>query len=343
MGLLTYPKRNTTSKSGINHVRVVVESSNSIFHEVHQENDIGVDAIIEIIKDEHPTGKMVALQIKSGESFFVRGECIIPIKNHAKYWSNHHLPMFGIVYVPSLANAYWVDIKKYISENEEASTVKYLPTKANTFDAKYFKGVFVPNVLEEPPNGFSFADALELFRSTNYDESFLGLIVLFREYADKKETWDEFLNRLRQKNVNHIPKIFPHFLAHIPQAPYFEKHNKKITSEVREYGKKLFESLGKSEIIKLLSMIDEQDISRGSVGLSVETVLNSLPQSKVYLSEIISDIKLDLEIRENAATIFAYKWQLESLPILETFLPESTVIDWIIYMLREAGDIYLYD
>ena len=93
MGLPKYSKRNITSKSGLNHVRVVVESCNSIFHEIHQENDIGVDAIIEIIRDERPTGKMVALQIKSGESFFIRGDCVIPSDNHQNYWYHNHLTM----------------------------------------------------------------------------------------------------------------------------------------------------------------------------------------------------------------------------------------------------------
>lgn len=342
MGMPKYLKRNVTSKSGVNHARTVVESCNSIFHEIHQENDIGVDAIIEIIKNEHPTGKMVALQIKSGESFFVRGKCVIPIENHAKYWSNHHLPMFGIVYVPSLANAYWVDIKKYIAENKDTSTIKYKPTKANTFDAVDFKRVFVPTILKESPAGFSFEDSVELFRSSNYDESFLGLLLLFRSYTDRKEAWDEFVNYLRQRNADELPKIFPYFLAHIPWHPDIWGGNEKVTNETREYGKELLETLGKTEIVKLLSMIDDKGIDRGTVGQSVEAIISSLPQSKLYLAEIVNDNDIELNIRECAATIFAYKWRLVSLPALQPVAHESSTISLIVSELKQHGRIALY-
>ncbi len=319
-----------------------MESCNSIFHEIHQENDIGVDVIIEIIKNERPTGKMVALQIKSGESFFVRGECAIPVENHAKYWSSHHLPMFGIVYVPSLKNAYWVDIKNYLAENKDASAIKYKPTKANTFDAVDFKRVFVPTILKESPDGFSFEDSVELLHSSNYDESFLGLLLLFRSYTDKTEVWDEFINYLHQRNVDELPKIFPYFLAHIPWHPDIWGGNEKITVETREYGKKLFESLGKSEIVKLLSMIDEKGIGRGTIGQSVEAVISSLPQSKLYLAEIVNDDDINLEIREYAATIFAYKWRLASFPTLQPLARISSVISLIVSELKQHGRIALY-
>lgn len=342
MGMPKYSERNVMSKSGVNHARAVVESCNSIFHEIHQENDIGVDAIIEIIKNEHPTGKMVALQIKSGESFFVRGECVFPIKNHAKYWSSHHLPMFGIVYVPSLKNAYWVDIKKYLAKNKETSTVKYKPTKANTFDAVDFKRVFVPTILEESPDGYSFEDSVELFRSSNYDESFLGLLLLFRLYTDKKETWDEFVTYLRQRNAEELPKIFPYFLAYIPWHFDIWGGNEKINDETREYGKKLFESLEKPEIVKLLLMIDEKGIGRGTVGQSVEAVISSLPQSKLYLTEIVNDDDMKLEIRECAATIFAYKWRLASFPTLQPLAHISSAISLIVSELKQHGRIALY-
>ncbi len=342
MGMPKYPERNVTSKSGVNHARVVVESCNSIFHQIHQEDDIGVDAIIEIIKNEHPTGKMVAFQIKSGESFFIHGECVIPIKNHAKYWSSHHLPMFGLVYVPSLNSAYWVDIKKYLAENKDASTIKYKPTKANTFDAVDFKRVFVPTILKESPEGFSFEDSVELFRSSNNDESFLGLLLLFRLYTDKKETWDEFVNYLRQRHVEELPKVFPYFLAHIPWHPDIWGGNEKINDETREYGKKLFESLGKPEIVKLLSMIDEKGISRGTVGQSVEAIISSLPQSKLCLAEIVNDDDMNLEIRECAAAIFAYKWRLASYPTLQPLARISSVISLIVSDLKQHGRISLY-
>jgi hypothetical protein len=117
--MIRYPKSRSVSKEGINLVRSIVEKANSIFHEVHDENDIGIDAHIEFIRDEKPTNLVIALQIKSGTSYYNRNtnQCVIPVGKHLDYWAGYPLPIYGIVYVPSLRNAYWINIKKYF-ENE---------------------------------------------------------------------------------------------------------------------------------------------------------------------------------------------------------------------------------
>lgn len=60
-----YLKTNSTSKAGINYVRTIVESHNCIFQKIDQENDVGIDALIEVVKNERPTGNFIAAQIKS--------------------------------------------------------------------------------------------------------------------------------------------------------------------------------------------------------------------------------------------------------------------------------------
>lgn len=337
-----YSDLNVTSKTGINYIRTVVESSNSIFHEIHQENDIGVDAIIELIKNERPTGKMVAIQIKSGESFYASKKCVIPIDNHRKYWESHPLPMFGIVYVPSLNCAYWVDIKKQLLKQGDSSSIKFEPTKANTFNKQDFERVFVPLILKEMPSNFSFDEALELFRSENYDESFLGLLVLFRTHTDKNLTWDEFVNCLRNRPINDIPNMLPYILAHIPWHQDIWGGRDKITLEAREYAKKLFATFEKTDFVKLLQLIDDDGIARGTVGQNIEAIISSIQESINYLVEIIEDPSQPLEIRERASLIYAYKLQKVSLPILETLAKESDIVALIVQNIKEYGGVSLY-
>ncbi|MES0150230.1 DUF4365 domain-containing protein [Mesorhizobium sp. M0012] len=66
--------------------------------------DFGVDAEVEIVEDETPTGKLIALQIKSGTWFFRRetreGYVFHGEMRHLKYWTNHVLPMFLILHNP---------------------------------------------------------------------------------------------------------------------------------------------------------------------------------------------------------------------------------------------------
>ncbi|MBZ9959015.1 DUF4365 domain-containing protein [Mesorhizobium sp. BR1-1-14] len=66
--------------------------------------DFGVDAEVEITEDDMPTGKLIALQIKSGTSFFKReikeGYVFYGEMRHLKYWTNHVLTMFLILHNP---------------------------------------------------------------------------------------------------------------------------------------------------------------------------------------------------------------------------------------------------
>ena len=43
----TYKRTAVTSKEGINFVRSVVESGGSLFIKIEQENDLGIDALLE--------------------------------------------------------------------------------------------------------------------------------------------------------------------------------------------------------------------------------------------------------------------------------------------------------
>jgi hypothetical protein len=69
---LTMPKRRRTSaieRDGVNYVRTIIENANSIFNEIHRENDYGNDGFIELVDGERVTGKLLLVQIKSGKTY----------------------------------------------------------------------------------------------------------------------------------------------------------------------------------------------------------------------------------------------------------------------------------
>lgn len=113
-----YPKSQSISKEGVNFVRSIIEKEGSIFHEVHDENDVGIDAFVEFVIDEQPANKMIAIQIKAGNSYYSekKNQCVIPVGRHFDYWANHNLSVYGIVYVPSLIEAYYVNVKSYFDD-----------------------------------------------------------------------------------------------------------------------------------------------------------------------------------------------------------------------------------
>jgi tetratricopeptide (TPR) repeat protein len=77
--------------------------------------DYGIDAHAEPFDDPHqPSGRLLALQIKSGDSYFreetadgwwYRGE-----NRHLRYWLNHVLPVLIVIYDVNCSTLYWQQV-----------------------------------------------------------------------------------------------------------------------------------------------------------------------------------------------------------------------------------------
>jgi len=79
-------------------------------------SDFGVDAQVEIVQQGQPIGKLVAIQIKSGESFFKEttpeGIVFRFSERHKKYWLNFSIPVVVIFYNPISDTMFWQVISK---------------------------------------------------------------------------------------------------------------------------------------------------------------------------------------------------------------------------------------
>lgn len=83
--------------------------------------DYGIDAHVEPFDSSStPTGRLLALQIKSGESYFAeevddgwwyRGE-----NRHLRYWLGHVLPVLIVLYDPSSRTLYWQHVTEDLVE-----------------------------------------------------------------------------------------------------------------------------------------------------------------------------------------------------------------------------------
>jgi len=87
---------------GLHEVGAICEKRNWYFREL-PEDDIGLDAIIEYT-DEKSYSKLIALQIKSGESFFRRGDkasyTFVFDERHKEYWGCFSMPVLIVLYNP---------------------------------------------------------------------------------------------------------------------------------------------------------------------------------------------------------------------------------------------------
>ena len=85
-----------TERRGVAIVADAFESLKFAFREQH-ESDYGIDAHVELIRDGKPTGRLMALQIKSGPSYLseeTNGAFVFrEDPEHIEYWLNHSLPV----------------------------------------------------------------------------------------------------------------------------------------------------------------------------------------------------------------------------------------------------------
>ncbi len=108
-------KSNSIEREGVHHCGKVIEKMGLIFRE-QLNSDYGIDAIIETHNKDYVSGKLIAVQIKSGESYFreeknnniiFRGDI-----KHYDYWLKHSLPVIIVLYDLKTEKCIWEHVNK---------------------------------------------------------------------------------------------------------------------------------------------------------------------------------------------------------------------------------------
>ena len=126
MNLPKYDDSSKKGEDGITIVKNIVENELKwVFRKNHQEYDFGIDAYVDVISElREVTGKSIAVQIKTGQSYFKEkndfGWVFRGKLQHLNYYLNHDIPVV-IILVNDLSNlAYWTvcEPKKTIRSGE---------------------------------------------------------------------------------------------------------------------------------------------------------------------------------------------------------------------------------
>lgn len=119
-----------TGRIGIAGTQLIFERLGCIFREQPTE-DYGIDAHVEFIENGKATGNLIALQIKSGYSWFKekKGDNIIFRGNnsHLEYWQNHSLPVIVVLYNDSEQTAYWQAVNNQNIQNTKNNWKLLIP------------------------------------------------------------------------------------------------------------------------------------------------------------------------------------------------------------------------
>ncbi len=111
-------KTTIRGESGITIVKNIVEENLSwLFRQNHLENDFGIDAYIDVITDSgQVTGKSIAIQVKTGTSFFEEANEIGFVFRgdikHLNYYMNLQIPILIVIVDDAGKMAYWEVFKK---------------------------------------------------------------------------------------------------------------------------------------------------------------------------------------------------------------------------------------
>jgi len=106
-----------TGRLGVASVQLKFEKMRWIFREQPIE-DYGIDAHVEIVENGIATGELIALQIKSGSSWFKEknNKNSIIFRDsfaHFNYWLRYSIPVIIVLYNPENEVAYWQVISKH--------------------------------------------------------------------------------------------------------------------------------------------------------------------------------------------------------------------------------------
>lgn len=130
---------------GVRIVDGIVHDELHYIFRARERRDLGIDGEIELVDEQDEkrrgTGRLVAVQIKCGESFFrevdddsfiYRGEL-----KHLEYWSDFSLPVLVVICHPVTREAYWAEFNPGAVTVLEAGWKMRIPTRKRLATSGY--------------------------------------------------------------------------------------------------------------------------------------------------------------------------------------------------------------
>lgn len=209
---MKFPKYNVSNlkgRNGLNILTKIVENELGwILRPNHQENDFGIDAYIDIITNGYITGKSIAIQIKSGESYLKELDNNYWKFNgdlkHLNYYLNQDFPVLIVLIDLKNEIAYWeVCTPEIISMDENKWTI---PIPKEQQINQNLKGELLKHVSKE----VDYISQLEEYWKTNKSISDSSRIYIIIDQKDiQKINYTPLINLISRicSNKLHLSKF----------------------------------------------------------------------------------------------------------------------------------------
>ena len=142
---------NQTEIIGVNAIeRIFIAELNWLFR-MQPLVDVGIDAMIEAVMENLPTGKFIGAQIKSGKSNFHSTEkswTYYASDIHYNYWTNCNIPVILIGYILEEETAYWIHLipENFIRTKRRWKIDIPKKQKLNSFSQKRLMNLVNPEI-----------------------------------------------------------------------------------------------------------------------------------------------------------------------------------------------------
>lgn len=117
------------AEKGVAAVHNIVADMGCIWRETSK-TDVGIDGQIEYVDSQgYVTGQIVAVQVKSGESYLNwdrerRSIRFTPEPKHRLYWENFPLPVILVIHDPVTGCAYWQDVRRVLRSDRQRQNIE---------------------------------------------------------------------------------------------------------------------------------------------------------------------------------------------------------------------------
>ena len=127
----------TLERIGVSAIEVIFLNEFGWLFREQAVSDYGVDAQVEVVENNEPTGKLIALQIKTGASYFrPKGSDFVFYGElrHLDYWSRHSLPVFLVLHDPERKLTLWQKVERRLANVTDKGWSIMVPA-GNVLDA----------------------------------------------------------------------------------------------------------------------------------------------------------------------------------------------------------------
>lgn len=305
---MKWQKKNRTATEGVLFVETVVNEHGSIFRPIHQETDIGIDGHIELINAENASGKLIAVQVKSGDSYLAKNGqefCVSVDQAHFDYWFSYVIPVILVCYSPSKKNAAWVPIKEYFDREKYYErtpfTVIVVPF-SRKFNVEALNNG-VTKIADAHANRRHLIQCVDMCIDGDANQRFQGLSILKDHPESRNSRTTAFLARrlLFDDDISISDQAIRTLAYHVGRCRWSWNPNNVEEKALISYASNLCRDFTPTECQRLIKRIDEEWFGGPeAMGERVFDLLACCQESRSVMEDIAEDKEQPMSRRINA-------------------------------------------